>query len=287
VVQEPKILRLLRDQYNTEHVRDVQMQVTIHSRSATLAFAPAYVINYSYGLHQVGSIEILKQFHQAIVPASRFGHVVGERHISPRKAQAAAVATVVAGKVAAGLTAGSAAVTMDTLWSVATVDTAFYAFLAASAAGVAARGYTGFMRERQLQRVQDRADTFNELYMKEGMGALNVEEAHDLWLRADMEWLRWEGLDCDEWVPEKRHRWAERLLREQKTRSCAPFALQGMTCSGLGFERAAPERVSPQGRRQVTIQHTSPHLLGLFPDEVSGQKHVWENLPPATDGAAF
>ena len=203
-------------------------------RSAQVLYYPAYLIRYPYGRHQPdGNLAIQEQYHEALVAAAATPagvNVIADRHFSASKAQAAAAGAVVAAKAtfatATGALAGSAtlaALVSKLLAAVSTVDTAFVAFLAASAARVAAQGFTGFMRERRIARVQQRTTELHGQYMPGGMSAHNIEGPNDLWVRADAEWLRWEGDDAEVWEPEKRRAWAERLLREQRDRACATF----------------------------------------------------------------
>ena len=223
-VQEAVARKELQRRYRTDRVRDVHVDLSVHSRTAELVYVPAYLAEYTYGTQQRGSIDILAQKHQALIPAGAAGAagaVFSESHVSPARAQAAAVSVVTAGKAAVVAAAAGGATAGELLAAIPSVDTAFAAFLAGCAAGVMARGYSGYVLDRRAAQVQARADAFVDGYMPGGMSAMHVEGARDLWLRADMEWLRWEGLDADAWLPDKRRRWAERLLREQKTRTCA------------------------------------------------------------------
>jgi hypothetical protein len=215
--------------YNTDHVRDVQLTLSTQKLSVKIAYFPAYLISYTYGSHQVeGSIEIVQQRHQALVAAVRAhagADVIADRHFSPATAQTAAAAAVASAKAAAVAALALPASAVDALSAVATVDTAFVAFLAASAARLAAQGFTGFVRERRTASAQRRAGELSEQYMAGGRSAADIEGPHDLWLRADAEWLRWEGQDTEAWEPARRLAWAERLLAEHRARACGPTPL--------------------------------------------------------------
>ena len=83
--------------------------------------------------------------------------VLAEPHYSPHKAQAAAMASVLGAQAA--LTAGSAACTSGAaaaadVLRATSIDMAFWAFLAASAAGVAARGFTQHLRDQHTSGAQ-------------------------------------------------------------------------------------------------------------------------------------
>ena len=223
-MQEAAARAALQAKFRTPHVRHVHAELRVQRRAATLVYVPAYAAHYTYGTRQVGSIEIEPQPHQALIAASGPAVVAGETHFSPPRSAAAAVSAVAAGKAAAVAAAG-AAVPWDVVAAMPTVDAAFAAFLAGSAASVAARGWTSFARERRAARVEARAEAFAADYMQGGMSAESIEGARDLWLRADLEWLRWESEDTDAWVPERRRRAAERLLRDQKLRKCAASCL--------------------------------------------------------------
>lgn len=150
--------------------------------------------------------------------------VLAEPHYSPHKAQAAAMASVLAAQAAvaaggAACTSGATA-TVETLRA-ASIDMAFWAFLAASAAGVVARGFTQHLRDRHTSGVEEEAEHLNAAYMRDGMSPDTVEEPHDLRVRADAEWLRWLEADKWSWQPARRRDLAERLFAEQAVRRCA------------------------------------------------------------------
>lgn len=176
LVQEAAAEQECRQQRGAARVREVHVQLCTRGRRATLLYVPVYVVHYSYGTYQVGgsmgSVEILRQHHQALIAAAPNAgvSVISDRHFSPAKASgmaAAAVAALKAAGVAAGTLLHSAPLSLAQLAaSVATVDTAFVAFLAASAARVAAQGFTGHMREQRTARVETRAATLTEQYMQ-------------------------------------------------------------------------------------------------------------------------
>jgi hypothetical protein len=120
-------------------------------------------------------------------------------------------------------TAGSAAYSSGatTIFDVlreTSIDMAFWAFLAASAAGVAARGFTQYLRDKHTSGVEEQAETLHAAYMREGMSPDVVEEPHDLRVRADAEWLRWLEAEKWSWRPAHRRELAERLFAEQSIR---------------------------------------------------------------------
>lgn len=198
------------------------MDLRVHERRARVVVAPGYHITYTYGEHQLGSIEITRLAHEALVPASaRAAAVVAERHVSPRKAQAAAASAVIAAKAAVAAAGATSAAQLAT--SIATVDTAFYAFIAASVAGLLARSLTALLRERHAAQIESRADAMRDAYMRGGLNAGSVESEQDLWLRADLEWHRWAESEREDWHADKRRAWAERLFREQHLRRCEHF----------------------------------------------------------------
>lgn len=210
---EGVVIEQLKSLYGAIEVSDIDMRLQIHSRRTRLLYVPGFVISYTYGEHQRGSLEILQQMHQALVPGSGSGPAVAERHFSPRKSQAASVAAVL----------GAAAVALvpfagDGFAVLLTVDTAFLAFLAASVAGVAARGFTGYVRDRHVGRLDERLGDFSTRYMRDGRSAVHMENPHDEWLRNDIEWTRWEETDKWDWQRDKRKAWAERLFQEHHVR---------------------------------------------------------------------
>lgn len=242
--QEKLAAQELRRRFKTEHVRGMHMDLRVHERRARVVVAPGYHITYTYGEHQLGSLEIRRLAHEAFVPASaRAGAIVAERHVSPRKAQAAAAAAVLVVKGAAAAASGGAASAAQLAASIATVDTAFYAFIAASAAGLAARSLTALLRERHAAQIESRADAMRDAYMRGGMAAGSVESEHDLWLRADLEWHRWAEAEREEWHADKRRAWAERLFREQHLRRCVALVRKA-TPSDTVLSMAPPPLVA-------------------------------------------
>jgi hypothetical protein len=223
-VQEASALQELQRQHQEHQVRSVEVRLRILSRSAQVWVVPAFHFQYVYGEKQMGSVEILRQTHEALVPAIShqvLGAVVAERHVSPRKLQAAAAAATVGAKaVAVAVATGGAASAMDAAAAIGTVDTAFAAFIAASLAGVVARGLPSMLRERQAAALEAKADAVRGAYMPSGMGPGSIESPQDLWLREDLEWQRWSEAQREEWKPCSRKEWAERLLCQQYSRRC-------------------------------------------------------------------
>lgn len=197
------------------------MDLGLKHRTSKLVYVPGYLINYQYGEHQQGGIEIVTQHHQALVAAAGPEKVLAEPHYSPLKAQVATMAAAL-GTQAAAVGTTAAAGSADAVAAAVTIDGAFWAFLAASAAGVAARGFTGFKRDRHSSRIEAQADSLHAAYMRDGVSAYTVEDSRDLRMRADAEWLRWEEGEVWRWDHSKRRRWAERLFAEQAARKCAP-----------------------------------------------------------------
>ena len=92
------------------------------------------------------------------------------------------------------------------------------------------------------------------------MSGENIEGPRDLWLRADTEWLRWEGADSDAWVPARRRAWAEQLFADQKRRTCAAYLAEPKLlmwpCQVFAFDRA-PQR-GPAALRSRTWCNNFP-----------------------------
>lgn len=220
-LQEPDLAAWLKREHRSEHVYDVHMDLALRHRHSSLVYVPGYLISYQYGEEQQGSIEIVAQHHQALVAAAGPEKVLAEPHYSPLKAQVATMAAAL-GTQAAAVGTTAAVGSTDAVASALTIDGAFWAFLAASAAGVAARGFTGFKRDRHSTRIEAQADSLHAAYMRDGVSAYTIEDSRDLRMRADAEWLRWEEGEVWNWDHGKRRRWAERLFAEQAARRCAP-----------------------------------------------------------------
>ena len=216
----------------------MHMDIALKSRTSKLVYVPGFLIDYQYGENQHGSIEIVAQHHQALIAAAGPESMFAETHYSPQKAQITTMAAALAVQAAAvgGVAAAGPA---DAVASAVTIDSAFWAFLAASAAGVLARGATGFMRDRHSMRLEALADSLHAAYMRDGVHAYTVEDSRDRRMRADAEWLRWEEGEVWSWDHAKRRRWAERLFAEQAARKCVPPALCWRHCS-------APQGQPPQ-----------------------------------------
>eukprot|EP00892_Ulva_mutabilis_P001209 jgi/Ulvmu1/11089/UM070_0004.1 len=214
---EPGLADWLKREHKSESVQDVHMDLELKSRTSKLVYVPGFLIDYQYGENQHGSIEIVAQHHQALIAAAGPEKVLAEPHYSPQKAQVATMAGAL-GAQAAAVGTFAAAGSADAAAAAVTIDSAFWAFLAASAAGVLARGFTGFMRDRHSTRVEAQADSLHAAYMRDGVSAYAVEDARDRRMRADAEWLRWEEGEVWSWDHGKRRRWAERLFAEQAAR---------------------------------------------------------------------
>lgn len=218
-LQEPDLADWLKREHRSEHVHDVHMDLGAKRRASQLVYVPGYLIDYQYGEHQQGGIEILTQHHQALVAAAGPEKVLAEPHYSPLKAQIATMAAAL-GAQAAAVGTSAAAGAADAAAAAVTIDAAFWAFLAASAAGVVARGFTGFKRDRHSSRIEEQTDSLHAAYMRDGVSAYTVEDSRDLRMRADAEWLRWEEGEVWSWDHAKRRKWAERLFAEQAARKC-------------------------------------------------------------------
>ena len=161
-MQEDAARKHIQEIYKADSVKDVEMTLQVRRGRARVVYVPGYLINYSYGTTQSGSIEILHQYYTAMVPAAGTnGHVVSERHISPHKAQLLAAACTVSSSTL--INAMTSTGHEGWSWaSILSVDVAFYTFLAVSAAGVIARSCTSIMRQQHASRV-DNLITKNEL----------------------------------------------------------------------------------------------------------------------------
>jgi len=136
-VQEPGLADWLKLEHRSESVCDVHMDIALKSRTSKLVYVPGFLIDYQYGENQHGSIEIVAQHHQALIAAAGPESMFAETHYSPQKAQITTMAAALAVQAAAvgGVAAAGPA---DAVASAVTIDSAFWAFLAASAAGVLA-----------------------------------------------------------------------------------------------------------------------------------------------------
>ena len=84
------------------------MDLGLKHRTSKLVYVPGYLINYQYGEHQQGGIEIVTQHHQALVAAAGPEKVLAEPHYSPLKAQVATMAAALGTQAAAvGTTAAA------------------------------------------------------------------------------------------------------------------------------------------------------------------------------------
>lgn len=115
----------------------------------------AYAVSMNLVSRSVSGVNCVVRFRCG--PA----RVISERHFSPLKAQAAATAATVTLSALGGVASGMH--TAPLMWAhLVSVETAFWAFLAACAAGVTARGFTGYVRDRHTGQLDERTADVRE-----------------------------------------------------------------------------------------------------------------------------
>jgi hypothetical protein len=171
------------------------------------------------------------------------GGVAGERHISVPKA-----AAIGGGAALTAMLAASAGLETQTL-TYSAFDFLFPAACFSALAGLAAQITPAMLasQNEHLHSAIEQAHLDAVAALDDGQPLPWGGDAHEL-VRSDIEWIRWEGNDRENWDHQKRGRWAETLWQAQITRRTEKRRMEEVLRLNEERRRAAESR---QQRRQA------------------------------------
>ncbi|KAK9845056.1 hypothetical protein WJX74_010085 [Apatococcus lobatus] len=245
----------LQKKWKTKQVKDLKLTAKPLGRQARLIYLPAHAVSYQYGQGFTASGERRPYNFQAIVSGTDLDEVAGERHIDPLKAQLAAAGALATGGLA--LTALSLPfIGLGGPRIIGGAETAFWLFLACSAAGVGARMWPQLLREQaEVQRIRAE-DQEAEQFWARGLGPTDLGDELAQELRDNAEWRRWEQADKWRWREGERGAWAERLWRSQHERRIARIQyISGQTRQRQRQEFEAAQEAARARRWGQSAQH--------------------------------
>ncbi|KAK9868972.1 hypothetical protein WJX84_008119 [Apatococcus fuscideae] len=250
----------LRLKWKPREIRDLKVQAKPLARHAHLVFLPAHTVSYQYGQGFTAAGERRPYTFQAVVSGTDLDNVAGERHIDPLKAQLAAAGALATGGLA--ITALSLPfVGLGAPRLIGGAETAFWLFLACSAAGVGARMWPQLLREQsETQRIKEEDQEAAQFWAR-GLGPTDLGDELAQELRDNAEWRRWEQADKWRWREGERGAWAERLWRGQHERRIARARfISGQTRQRLRDEAEAAQEAARARRwgQSSQYQHFSP-----------------------------
>eukprot|EP00210_Caulerpa_lentillifera_P002421 g2320.t1 len=207
--QKRDIERRILHKLDATELQEMYLTPKVVTRKASLVYFPTYIVDYGFTRSYSSSGELKQNRFQSVISGTETGQVLGERHYSRRKVQAAA--SVIGGSIGSTL-----AMLNGTSFA---VETIFWSFLAATTAGMYAQFSTIIDRWNTLHSVELDHQKFTKQYFNDFADNPNgaFSDYQDA-LRCESEWSQWEELNKWNWKEEERRNWCEALWREQHRR---------------------------------------------------------------------
>ncbi|GMH42367.1 hypothetical protein BSKO_10286 [Bryopsis sp. KO-2023] len=214
--QEGLIEKRVKSETGAHHVKDMRIQLRVLDRKVRMVYRPGFILDYCFNESHADNGEIIPERFLSVMSGAFDGGIRGERHFCPKKAQLAV--TGVGGSLGLATAAlGDVALGMESL-STYGVETCFWTFMAASAAGFFARFSSKADRRNHDIEMARAEELFFKEYSASGVGLGQTFDEYQDWIRCDSEWRHWEESGKWDWEEAKRKRWAERLWKSQHKR---------------------------------------------------------------------
>ncbi|KAL0032860.1 hypothetical protein WJX77_003294 [Trebouxia sp. C0004] len=274
--------KLLKDP-QVAGVRDVKLRITTLRRRARIVYLPAYVVDYNFGSRFNAHGERTPERFQAVISGMGEGIVAAERHYDSMRAQLTAAAGV--GGATALVSWGVAPLLGLQAPALLSAESAFWSFLIAASAGLAANLAPSLLRSYEEEsRLQNEQQLFDK-YMAMGMGPHHIGDDEQELIRSNVEWQRWEGADKWHWDACKRQLWADNLWRSHHQRRLQRGRLKEYLSTQQERERWEYEQEATRQQR-FGRSHFAQHHFGGDMENVQRDHLGYYNALGLEPGAA-